>query len=432
MRDSVSTYLGAVARRLLLARAAEALAGGAAAGGAVSLPLMTARIVGERHPSWALVPALLPLLAGASVALMRFGRRAGGASRWLFVLMATAASATLVVDIATPAPMAVPHGSIPLVLVCLGGFGAASAVLVGGVSRRDAALYVDRHADLAERLTTAVELERCGGDAGFARAVRRKADEAVQRCRALPLRYWRRTRTTPALAALVLLACVVVASVRPLQPGRKEGMARVGRQIVAQAARLQQRAQTSGPAALGPLAHELRQLGRTMQQGQVTLDQAIRRLDRVERALGSVPDGGQPVHRIANDLRRQKERLAAAGGGETHAADDEVVVDPRIGGADAPGTTGQAARPEIGSAEAPASWRGAGTRVFSGGSIDRSESRPADPAGRSLVGPDAGDPYAPLDRSWLAARRRAARALDDRIIPIRHRRLIRGYFGDER
>ncbi len=331
MEATIQSVLRRLARRLLWTRSVEALAVGAGGGAALALVLLGARLIAGPYPLWAalvaalaLAPAMLALPDRRTRAWPRLGRALGNFPRPArLVLGGLAVASTLaawtLIGLGLYARL--EPWLIPTVLVGLGGLAAAVAVVVRGVSLHQAALYVDGRANLGERLTTALELERTGGSV-FAEAVRQQALAAVQRHRPGRMGFWRRTRRTPAAVGLLALACGLVLLVRPLPvPGAQrqrqwqQVSQRAAEELQQQAQQLRQHAQTRENPLLQRQAEELQRLSEGLQRWGEAPDpqETMARLNQVQAELRSAAD-----RQGALELARQ--RLSAYKTGDSDLA----------------------------------------------------------------------------------------------------------------
>ena len=400
MTESVSKFLQVAAVRLLLARMAEAGAAAATAAGGVSLALMTAWILAGPYPLAATLLALAPLPAGAVLLL---GRRPVASGhrwrrlwhvprrlRWPIVIMVAAASAAACAGVHSGRVASVPHWLIPIVLVPLGTLPAVGTVLARGVSRREAALYLDVHASLGERLTTAIELTAHADDAGFARAVEQQAAETARDCQPLPRAFWRRRHVPSGAAVLLLLACAALALTTPLTPpGSADGRRWAG--VVMGAA------QDTGEGALTePGRAVVAEAPQVRAEGHL-LGRTAEGNGRRQISPGHVPGrvaGKDPAEEVPDTFVRKNGRAETATGtfAPGKSAEDLLVVSVFGTGPAGVGNGGRS---------------GASTAA-AGGEVSVT-----------------------LEEAWAGARRRAAESLVGRDIPARHRSLIRGYYGNQ-
>jgi hypothetical protein len=414
----------------------------------VSLPLMAARILAGPHRSIAAVLALSAAILATLIlparALRGLVRRLGqtGLERWFISSLAVAAAIAALAGVAEGWLVLVPHWAIPLALVAAGGAGAAALTAVRGVGLHRAAEFVDAQVGLDERLATAVEVARRHGDQVVGQAVREQAAEAVRARRPLRLPYWRRTRLTPSVLGLSLLACALLAAIRPLEaPGLAEGRRRqsllveVAQAVTARAGEVRQQADAADSDALRQQAEQLNRLGQAIAADKVPPAQAISDLEHAQQELRAKLADKELAGRIIHSLEQQKRRLASAGGTDAGEVDKENTLaaiegeKPTAPPEGRPETRSSSTRPGV--EESPGAW----ARVFvpAGAEAPQGGRSGVGPVGESrpvAAGAAAAEPYVGLDQAWVDARRRAAESISEQRLPLRLRGLIRSYYGE--
>lgn len=345
MAETVKSILRGVARKLLLARAAEASAAAAIAAAGASALLMSAWVLAGRHAAWATALALGPwvslvlvLPAAARRRLGRLGQWIDGwdlsaAVRWVVVICSALAAAAGVALVLSQEFVRIPHWLIPLVLVPAGGLAAVATVLARGVSLAEAALYVDRRGNFGERLTTALELEEADGASPFLPAV---SEQAVRlaRGRAGRLRFWRRTRVTPGVLALAALACGVLTLVSPFEaPGLverrqwEEVRKQQAAELQARAEELARKAEQLDSPQLKRTAEEMQKISNELRWGQdLPPERAAGQIGRMQRELESAMAKQQALSDAVDALKRFKPTEALAHSGHDPAKAPESAA----------------------------------------------------------------------------------------------------------
>jgi len=304
---------------------------------------------------------------------------------------------------------------VPAGLLCAGAIVGALLAVVRGVSVLQAAVYLDVHGRMDERLATAAEAAIRGEDGPLAERLYAQAVDALGATRPRSVPPWKRTRATLGALALAVLLCVAVGVLPSPVVERRPGptslddlpdaladMPESELHLVVRT--LQGQAGRSGlPAGL---AAALRESARAVES------ENARRVRKAMARLVKALEAGEP-----EAMRKIEEAiLAAAGGGDTF----------RDWPATAPSNGGGIGQPLTGVGKTG----GAAVRVY----------HPEYAAAllRMHVGPQTGSvaPVAQGNRVsmglvWRQAHNDAAAALAAGRVPAEYRPIVRKFFDTE-
>jgi len=300
MTAHLHSYLGKVARKLVLTRSAEAFALGAVGGGFAAACIMGAWIMAGPYPWWATALALVALGPALPIAGRLWPSRLRAAARladrwqiphaicWSMAVAAIVAAVAACLFIHTGQHAHLPHRWIALALIPLGGMLAAMTVLVRGITAHQAALYIDLRANLGERMITALELAPVT-DEGFADTVCQHALAAATQHQPHRMGFWRRGRGTAGALALTALATVLLAIVAPLDATertrrmeRQRAYLELAKQLAEQAGLHKRMAEQTASRQLRTEAQRLQQLSEDMRLGRIPPRQAMSELNRLQ------------------------------------------------------------------------------------------------------------------------------------------------------
>jgi hypothetical protein len=285
-----------------------------------------------------------------------------------------------------------PHRSVGIIMLAGGLLVAAMVAIIKGVSLHQTARYLDKRADLDERLTTAVELAAAGDSSPAARCVYTQADEAVRSGKILPINLWVCNRLIAGGAILVLLLCGAMAML-PQRRGTDE-------QILDALGQM-------SPEAIKALADEFARAAHAAADNAPLLTRAVTATRQKDvRALAA----------ILADLRRRGVILARI-------VRPEVLSLATAGGSDANGA--------VKTKDPPPSY---GDPVRQGGGTvhvwDPLYTKVAPAIGSSTQPADDVPSVVSYTDAWTEARLRAAGALRTSSIPPEYRRMVRDFFSD--
>ena len=216
---------------------------------------------------------------------------------------------------------------------------AAVGILAGAVLARvrrplpiaEVAVAVDQRAGLREVVTTALELERAGETSPFTAPILDRALRACADVRPAALFPGRLPREWRWLAggALLLAASTFVpplgASAAASQgPGGAPVEPRVGRDVQVRARKLLDEARAAQDADADRLAREMETLGREIEKGRLTKNEALSRLEQQKDALAKAFEQRKARAEVAARLEREpatQELAKAAKEGKQDALD---------------------------------------------------------------------------------------------------------------
>lgn len=306
MPHTVNAIVTSVARRLRWTRTAEAFAVGLTGGLQFSAPLVLAWSLAGPYPTAAM--ALIFACALAATALLLPSRllglpnpartladrcELGLAERLSLSLCSTALAGVAFVGVFRLWFLHLPPAWLSVASGMSAALAAGLIVLRRGVTPRQAALYLDRRANLDERTVTALELAD-RQDEPLAPVVLQQAADLAVRERALELGYWRRTRRTVAWLSGSMVLCAGLALLPVLDvPGRAErlrteaAMHQTADALAEQARALADAAKDRPSAALDRHAKQLSRLAESMRWGRVDPKQAMCELNRIHEEMRS-------------------------------------------------------------------------------------------------------------------------------------------------
>ncbi len=418
MRDEIETILTRAARRLLWTRAVESSAVGGAVAALSAAWLELAWTVAEVHPTVAALLCLAPVAIGATA--VAFRRAAGllGVDRPLALLLAAVSillGAAGFACVAGGLCILVSKWAILFVAVFAGAGAGVVRVLWRGVSRREAAVFLDVRGRLRERLGTAVELsDSPQADSPRARCVYTQALAAIGERRPERLPVWNRTRATAGALALTVGLCVTLAFV----PTLKREQSRLTPEAVASAL------DTLPPAQLEQLVRALRKAAREAEGD----PQRARSLFRAAEAVNV--RNSERFEQLLRELEKQGVLLASLIPEDVQQAAGLAEPDDRLA-AKPPATPGAGGDFDNGGREP----------VDNGGADSNTSPLPGAVrvAASAYVGAESGDTDATepagdgaglvsYEDAWRSARSRADDALGRGEVPLRYRRLVREFF----
>ena len=220
--QDVQNVLKGAAGRILRARALECAAVFSCAAGLCSAGLELAWALADEFRVAASAVCFLPWLSCSAILFfptirrrLRIGAK-GCVGLLLFCALSSSLGCALV---ATGLYVHWPKAALPLVMILAGALVGLIAVCLRGVAIHEAAAWLDQHAGLRERLTTAAELiDSSPSDPSVMEEVCRQALAALRQRRAEEISVWQRGRGTIGAMMLVLLLCVAMACLP--SPGR--------------------------------------------------------------------------------------------------------------------------------------------------------------------------------------------------------------------
>jgi hypothetical protein len=425
MREELLAILAAAARRLLAARSAEAAAAGAIGVGLAAAGLQAAWTVARVQPALAVGMCLLPVAMAACLAAwprLRCVLGLPSAVGWAVTAILAASGAAGAACVAAGAATAIPKVLLPLALMPVGALAAAAVAAVGGVSRLQAAVYLDVRLGLQERLSTAAELaDSPQADGPAARCVFAQAVAAARHARPERQSVWRRTRATAGALGLAAAMCAAVALLPTLGTVDVEGAME----------RVEAAAADLSPKQREDLTQTLRRLAEEVKNNP-KLAAALRAA--VLAAEKNLPE------QLQEELRRAQDALSAerdAEAARTTLALLRALGLPAGGGGDQAAAGGKGTGAEQPAAPATRAVdanditaRGGATppvaRVFVyDKSYEKFAGSATKPAGAIPAG--AGQ-FVPLRDAWSSARDRAASALTAGSVPAEYRPIVRRFF----
>jgi hypothetical protein len=289
-----------------------------------------------------------------------------------------------------------PGAAVGIIILAGSILGGAAVALLKGVSLRYTARYVDNHAFLDERLTTAVELADAGDRTPAAQCVYAQAGDAVRSPEVAAVRFWVRGRVTGAGAILAVLLCGSLM----LLPQARSADERI----------LDALAQMS-PEAVRALAGEFARAAEAADSEAPLLARAAKATEQKDvRSLAA----------ILADLKRRGVKLVRV-------VRADVLARATAGGTEGDGAarTRPAApvfrRPSVGAGGAVHVWDPLYDKFNPG---IRSTTEPAD-----VDDPPSAVSYG---NAWSSARLRAAGALRRGEIRSEYRQMVREFFSERR
>lgn len=423
MSKAIADILRPLRRRYLLTQLAQAAAVGGVLGGMVAAPAMAAWILSGPFPRVAVILAIFPaVLLVLMLAWPPARRRLREISPSVYWPVMTA----IVLSLASAAALAwgrqehVSKNSLLAILPAIMLIGVLAALGRGAAMRR-VAREVDRRANLAELMSTSLEIGP--GESNFAAAVSSQAQAAAQDHHLRKMRFWSSGPRLPALLGLSVLAAVLMLP-WPMLESSQQRQLRLWRQVApAATADLQQRLlalqgkDPSDPAVRAELARlrqmldnvevvSLEQAGR-WQDAVADLEDTARQLELAVASGKMDPALGGEASRLVRSLREAAEKIAA---GMTQTG-TEYLAGNRS-------DSEMNARPE---SQTPAGW----TSVFQSGyepyanvATQPEQTSPAAASGRT-----------DFDQAWLEACRKASQAQQKTDLPADYRQLIRDFFS---
>ncbi len=419
---------------MLAARAAEAAAIGATAGGLAAAALMGAWILAGRHPLAAVCLCAAPPLGGLAATLHAKAAarlRLDPALRWFLAALTVLAGGSAAAAVLAGAFSYLPKNWL-ILLVPVAAAAAASVALVRGASLRQVAASADRRAGLRERLSTAWEVAEAKADSAFARAVQQQALATVQRPDLRKLSFWKRTRATSAALGLALLAAALMLPWEPLaspaaiaQQHWQQASRQAGQLLQQQLAGLDPQRLSQDPQLAAALAklQDIATLLRAPEAGQAAhwRGQVID-LEELATSLRRAVASGRLEPQAAGQLRQLIQTLEAAA---AEIAEGMGQTAPQYahgpGQADTEGTSLPSPQPAGGYAT-----------VYNPSYAELTSTASAPTPGEAPPVAPAAPVQMPYEQAWDAARRRAAEALRAQAVPARYRQLVRDYFSSDR
>ncbi|MCK4624913.1 MAG: hypothetical protein KAV00_06360, partial [Phycisphaerae bacterium] len=222
MTDRILSILGVFRRRLVLIRAVEASAIVATASGLSAATMMGAWTLAGKFTLAAALLCALPLVAGVVLTIkkrLRYGLHSEQVIQWFVIILLTACGFAGLLCVLTGAYVNLAKNWLFLIFPA-GAIFAFVVVLIRGVRLQHVAVWVDKRADLRERLSTALELIESGesdSDFGFARAVHDQAIAAADEPRLGRVGFWTAARATGGALGLTTVAVVLMLVVEPLE-----------------------------------------------------------------------------------------------------------------------------------------------------------------------------------------------------------------------
>jgi hypothetical protein len=289
-----------------------------------------------------------------------------------------------------------PGAAVGIMILAGGFLGGAAVAIVKGVSLRYAARYVDNHAFLDERLTTAVELADAGDRTPAAQCVYAQAGQAVRSSEVAAVRFWVRGRVTGAGAILAVLLCGSLM----LLPQRRSADEQI----------LDALAQMS-PEAVRALAGEFARAAAEADDNAPTLTRAAKAIEQKDaRSLAA----------ILAELKRMGVKVVRV-------VRADVLASATAGGAEGDGAA----------ETKPATLVSKGLSGHAGGAVHVWDPLydKFNPGIRSTTEPaDVDDPPSAVSYgdAWQAARLRAAGALRSGGIRSEYRQMVREFFSERR
>ena len=419
MRKKLLDLLRGAAGRLLLRRMLESSAVMAAAGGltaaAVELGWWLAshsRLGGAAACGPAIILGVWLWTRGALRRAMRLDMGQGAVAGGVCIFGASAGAVGALVGWADVTPLwAVPAG-----LLCAGAVVGALLAVVRGVSVLQAAVYLDIHGRMDERLATAAEAAVRGADDPLAERLYAQAVYALGATQPRSVPAWKRTRATFGALALAVLLCVAIGFLPSPADERRPGPTSLGdlpdaladmheSEIRLVVATLQDRAgQTGLPKGL---AAALRESARAVESED---DQRIRKA--VAKLIEAL-DAGDP-----DAMGRIKQAILASAGGGGGGTSGQVTTAPSTGaGSDQTLTS-------------VAKTGGAAVRVYDpeyAAALLRMHKGPQ----TGGVPPVAAGNRVAMDLVWRQAHNDAAAALASGRVPGEYRHIVRNFFDME-
>ena len=398
MREELLKTLRRASRRLLLTRAGEAAAVGAAAAGLCAAMLELAWMVAGELPllGWTLCAAAAALgMSIGAIPAVRRKLRIDKLLSWLAAGVCVASAGAAAALVLAGLHGHLPRGLLPAIAMPAGAIAGAAAVLARGVSLRAAAIYLDVRAGTGERLSTALELaESDQADAPPARCLYAQAVKAADETRAARLPLWRRTRATPGALGLVVVLCGALAMLPPLERRRAApaGAAGVSRPA---AGRFVQAPAASSVAKIVSLA-------------QMTTEQRVRFADALRRAAAAEKDPAK--------ARALRDAAAAIEAGDADALAAVLEKAPA------------AAAEVLGRAEAEEPAAAPGRVAVYAPEYAKALAAGKGAAGGGEGGADVERGMVPRDDAWSAARRKAVEAIARAEVPPQYRQLVYDFF----
>ncbi len=428
MQTDLLMALRKVARTLLVRRALESAAVGAAVGGYCAAIAATAWWIPDSYSVVGGLLCVVEMAAGLFIMTRPGFREAFGLRRWSGGLAGAAfLGAGLLAGVLRVAcrgmgfwpswlpiaPLLSPSPIVPAACMLIGAIAGAVPVLLRGVSPLAAGVFLDVRAGLCERLSTAAEADLAGRDEAEA-VVQALWADASAALAAEPMRrisLWRRSRATLGALLLAGALCAATAALPDRKAARSPELDEVAgkhteltpEQLAALVREFERAsAQKSGG---GPLPQALRDAADALRSGE---DERIAiALERLQEALaaGNVGLSRLVVGRIQLAVRGSAAATGAAAATDGVAASRAVATPPD--GESAPGGPVLVYDPLY--AEA--------LRMRPALTADRERPRAA-PSGASVA----------IDSAWLQAARRAEQTLVRRDLPGLYRRIARRYF----
>ncbi len=423
VRDDIFAVMRVASRKLRAARAIEAAAVGAVAGGlcaavaevAWTLAGASAVVAGAVCAACVAFAALLTARPGLRRILSLDPR----ASRLVGGICAVCGVGALAC-VATGWYATVPVLLLPLLLMPGGAVAGLIFAARSTIALPETALYHDVRLGLAERLSTAVELAASdAADEPFSRCVYADALAAARASRPERQPVWRRTRATGGAVGLSVALCAALAFLP--SPGATD-VPRSFERIRSRAANLTEPGRRNLAKVLRRLAEEVRQNAKLREALRAAAAAKADELPEKLQELEAVVAGAD----AAEAARIAREILRAIGAGDGEGG-------PSGGDANAPGAAGSdpigEAPPDPNTFRGPDGSKSLLARAYvyhpAYGSVRDANGLPASrPSGN-------GGGFVPRRDAWSEARQRAARALARGRVPAEYRRLVRRFFEVE-
>lgn len=413
MRERLLVILRRAAHRLLLRRVLESSAMTAAAGGLCAAAVELGWWLSAVSPAAGAAICALAVLGGALLWLhpglrgaIHLDRPQAAIAGAVLILGGAAGAAGAMLGWAD----AVAPWIASAALVCAGALAGAALACVRGVSVLQAAVYLDIHGRLDERLATAAEAVADKADGVLANQLYAQALDALAITPYRKIPAWKRTRATLGAMALAAALCGAMGSLPSLRAAAEPVVANLAdlpaavgemgsRKIHLVVAAM--RTSAAGKGVGAEVSAALRESARAVARKDP--EQVARAMDELAKALETADDATR---------RRIKAAILAAAGASG-------------GGGDGAKSNG-AKTVAGGNGQGDGQTRGGkGVLVYD----------PAYAAAMKQMGkgaPDAGDDNrVAMDDVWRDSRAKASAALDAGRVPAEYRRIIRKFFATE-
>lgn len=434
-QEEIIAILRRFHRRIAFYRAVESAATVLTASAVVAFTLMVAWTLAGRFAHLASIVALLPFLPAGVLTMgksLRVKVYRARPIQWLTMSIFLVGALFGLMELLTGRYADVPRISLLSIIPFAGVVGFLIAALQP-IALKDIALWIDRQADLKERLTTALEAVERGERNSFSQAVCRQAMSSFRGKRGAIKRadYWTKTRATVGAMTLAILAAVSMLLITPLKsPLQQDNLGEVSRQA-SESLRRNLDAIGLGDLIGNPLLrekiHRLEQITDSLRTARPVdangLEGKVVELDAISDSLRKAIASG----RLDADTAARLERLVDA----IEEAKRRIVAQI--------GRTGLAR----GANEPPPAGRVSG--ITPSGIVPSRASTPADfqplmvydprysafarsAQPGSSIGKEEHRVRIPFDRAWSAARQQAAEMISTGRIPQQYRRLIHDFF----